>query len=41
VPPEGTYEDLAVTAGEYTYTLTVTTEFGGSQTAAVPVFVAE
>jgi polar amino acid transport system substrate-binding protein len=41
VPPEGTYEDLAVTAGEYTYTLTVTTEFGGSQTATVPVFVAQ
>jgi polar amino acid transport system substrate-binding protein len=36
---QGQYEDLMMTAGNYTYTLNVSTEFSGSQTATVQVAV--
>jgi ABC-type amino acid transport substrate-binding protein len=41
VPTPGTYEDLAVYAGTFTYTLSVSTEFGGTQTATVVVGVVQ
>jgi ABC-type amino acid transport substrate-binding protein len=41
VPPTGTYEDLASAPGEYTYTLAVSTEHGGTSNATVNVFVIE
>ena len=41
VPTPGTYEDLAAVAGTYTYTLSVSTEFGGTQTANVVVGVVQ
>jgi hypothetical protein len=39
VPAQGTYEDLASAPGEYTYTLSVSTEHGGTATATVLVGV--
>ena len=39
VPAQGTYEDLAGAPGEYTYTLAVSTEHGGTDTATVLVGV--
>jgi hypothetical protein len=39
VSTPGTYDDLAVEPGEYTYHLTVSTEFGGTQTATINVTV--
>ena len=39
VPTPGTYEDLAAAPGDYTYTLSVSTEFGGTDTATVQVSV--
>lgn len=41
VSTPGTYEDLAAAAGTYTYTLSVSTEFGGTQTATVVVGVVQ
>jgi hypothetical protein len=41
VSTPGTYEDLAVTPGTYTYSLSVSTEFGGTQTATVVVGVVQ
>ena len=41
VPTPGTYEDLAAYAGTFTYTLAVSTEFGGTQTATVVVGVSQ
>ena len=39
VAPQGQYEDLMMTAGTHTYTLNVSTEFSGSETATVQVTV--
>jgi polar amino acid transport system substrate-binding protein len=39
VPPTGTYQDVAGAPGDYTYTLAVGTEFGGTDTATVTVSV--
>ena len=39
VPADGTYEDLAGAPGEYTYTLAVSTEHGGTDTETVLVGV--
>jgi hypothetical protein len=39
VSTPGTYDDLAAEPGNYTYTLAVSTEFGGTQTATVAVSV--
>ena len=39
VPTPGTYEDLAAAPGDYTYTLSVSTEFGGTDTATIQVSV--
>jgi len=41
VPTPGTYEDLAAAPGTFTYTLSVSTEFGGTQTATVVVGVVQ
>lgn len=41
VPTPGTYEDLAAAPGEFTYTLAVSTEFGGTATSTVQVFISE
>jgi ABC-type amino acid transport substrate-binding protein len=41
VPTPGTYEDLAAYPGTFTYTLSVSTEFGGTQTATVVVGVVQ
>ena len=40
VTSPGTYEDLAAVPGEFTYTLSVSTEFGGTDTESILVFVA-
>ena len=39
VTTPGTYDDLAAVSGNFTYTLVVSTEFGGTQTATVAVSV--
>lgn len=39
VTTPGSYDDLAAEPGDYTYTLAVSTEFGGTQTATVNVTV--
>jgi hypothetical protein len=39
VSTPGTYDDLAADPGNYSYTLSVSTEFGGTQTATVNVSV--
>ncbi len=41
VPTPGTYEDLAAYAGTFTYTLAVSTQSGGTQTATVVVGVVQ
>ena len=41
VPTPGTYEDLAAYAGTFTYTLSVSTGSGGTQTATVVVGVVQ
>jgi hypothetical protein len=41
VPTPGQYEDLAAMAGTFTYTLSVSTEYGGTQTATVVVGVVQ
>ena len=41
VPTPGTYEDLAAAPGTFTYTLAVSTEYGGTQTATVVVGVVQ
>jgi ABC-type amino acid transport substrate-binding protein len=41
VPTPGTYDDLAAYAGSFTYTLSVSTEYGGTQTATVVVGVVQ
>jgi ABC-type amino acid transport substrate-binding protein len=41
VPTPGTYEDLAAAPGTFTYTLAVSTEYGGTQTATVVVGVSQ
>jgi ABC-type amino acid transport substrate-binding protein len=41
VPTPGTYDDLAAFPGTFTYTLTVSTEYGGTQTATVVVGVVQ
>jgi len=41
VPTPGTYEDLAAAPGTFTYTLAVSTEYGGTQTANVVVGVVQ
>jgi hypothetical protein len=39
VPPTGTYQEVAGAPGDYTYTLSVSTEFGGTDTETVVVGV--
>ncbi|HJS18584.1 MAG TPA: transporter substrate-binding domain-containing protein [Anaerolineales bacterium] len=39
VTSPGTYEDLAAVPGEFTYTLSVSTEFAGTDTESIQVFV--
>jgi hypothetical protein len=39
VEPQGQYEDLMMNLGTYMYTLNVSTESGGSETATVQVTI--